>query len=155
MKKKILVSLVPTFLLSFVSLAGAQQPGKVPRIGFLAAPSPSFFLTRMNAFLDGLCDLGDVEGKNIAIEYRYAGGKLDRLPSLAAELVRLKVDVIVTSSAPDAVAAKNATGTIPVVFVTAGDPVDIGLVTSLARPSGNVTGLTTSAPELIGKRLEG
>src|SRR5262249_30117100 len=154
MKKKILVSLVPTFLLSFVSLAGAQQPGKVPRIGFLAAPSPSFFSTRMNAFREGLYDLGHVEGKNISIEYRYAGGKLDRLPALAAELVRLKVDVIVTSSAPGAVAAQNAKGTIPVVFVTAGDPVGMGLVTSLARPGANITGLTTHAPELSGKRVE-
>jgi len=108
----------------------------------------------MNAFREGLYDLGHVEGKNISIEYRYAGGKLDRLPALAAELVHQKVDVIVTSSAPGAVAARNATSTIPVVFVTAGDPVDMGLVTSLARPGGNITGLTTHAPELSGKRLE-
>ena len=154
MRKKIPTWLLASILLATVSLAEAQQRGKVPRIGFLAAPSPSFFSTRMNAFREGLYDLGHVEGKNIAIEYRYAGGKLDRLPALAAELVRLKVDVIVTSSAPGAVAAKNATGTIPIVFVTAGDPVDMGLVTSLARPSGNITGLTTHAPELSGKRLE-
>ena len=154
MTKKIFVALLATLMLSSVFLARAQQRGKVPRIGFLAAPSPSFFSTRMNAFRDGLHDLGHVEGRNIAIEYRYAGGKLDRLPALAAELVRLKVDVIVTSSAPGALAAKNATSTIPVVFVTAGDPVDMGLVTSLARPGGNITGLTTHAPELSGKRLE-
>jgi putative ABC transport system substrate-binding protein len=154
LSKKIVTCLLASILLATVSLAEAQQRGKVPRIGFLAAPSPSFFSTRMNAFREGLYDLGHVEGKNISIEYRYAGGKLDRLPALAAELVRLKVDVIVTSSAPGAVAAKNATGTIPVVFVTAGDPVGMGLVTSMARPSGNVTGLTTHAPELSGKRLE-
>ena len=154
MRKKIPTWLLASILLGTVSLAEAQQRGKVPRIGFLAAPSPSFFSTRMNAFREGLYDLGHVEGKNIAIEYRYAGGKLDRLPALAAELVRLKVDVIVTSSAPGAVAAKNATGTIPVVFVTAGDPVGMGLVTSMARPGGNITGLTTHAPELSGKRLE-
>ena len=154
MNSRFIVWLLTTFFLATVSLAEAQQPGKVPRIGFLAAPSPSFFSTRMNAFREGLYDLGHVEGKNISIEYRYAGGKLDRLPALAVELVRLKVDVIVTSSAPGAVAAKNATGTIPVVFVTAGDPVDMGLVTSMARPSGNITGLTTHAPELSGKRLE-
>jgi putative tryptophan/tyrosine transport system substrate-binding protein len=154
MSKKVLVSLVPTFLLTFVCLAEAQQRANVPRIGFLAAPSPSFFSTRMNAFREGLYELGHVEGKNISIEYRYAEGKVDRLPALAAELVRLKVDVIVTSSAPGAFAAKNATSTIPVVFVTAGDPVKMGLVTSLAWPGGNITGLTTSAPELIGKRLE-
>ena len=154
MRKKIPTWLLASILLATVSLAEAQQRGKVPRIGFLAAPSPSFFSTRMNAFREGLYDLGHVEGKNIAIEYRYAGGKLDRLPALAAELVRLKVDVIVTSSAPGAVAAKHATGTIPVVFVTAGDPVGMGLVTSMARPGGNITGLTTHAPELSGKRLE-
>jgi ABC-type uncharacterized transport system substrate-binding protein len=152
--KKTVTCLLASILLATVSLAEAQQRGKVARIGFLAAPSPSFFSTRMNAFREGLYDLGHVEGKNIAIEYRYAGGKLDRLPGLAAELVRLKVDVILTSSAPGAVAAKKATGTIPVVFVTAGDPVDMGLVTSLARPGGNITGLTTHAPELSGKRLE-
>jgi ABC-type uncharacterized transport system substrate-binding protein len=154
MNSRFIVWLLATFFLATVSLAEAQQPGKVPRIGFLAAPSPSFFSIRMNAFREGLYDLGHVEGKNISIEYRYAGGKLERLPALAAELVRLKIDVIVSSSAPGAFAAKNATGTIPVVFVTAGDPVEMGLVTSLARPGGNVTGLTTSAPELIGKRLE-
>ena len=154
MTKKIFVALLAILMLTSVFLARAQQREKVPRIGFLAAPSPSFFSTRMNAFREGLYDLGHVEGKNISIEYRYAGGKLDRLPALAAELVRLKVDVIVTSSAPGAVAARNATSTIPVVFVTAGDPVDMGLVTSLARPGGNITGLTTHAPELSGKRLE-
>lgn len=154
LSKKIVTCLLGSILLATAPLAEAQQQGKVPRIGFLAAPSPSFFSTRMNAFREGLYELGHVEGKNIAIESRYAGGKLDRLPALAAELVRLKVDIIVTSSAPGAVAAKNATGTIPVVFVTAGDPVVMGLVTSLARPGGNVTGLTTHAPELSGKRLE-
>ena len=154
MSKKIVTWLLASILLATVSLVEAQQRGKVPRIGFLAAPAPSFFSTRMNAFREGLYDLGHVEGKNIAIEYRYAGGKLDRLPALAAELVRLKVDVIVTSSAPGALAAKNVTGTVPIVFVTAGDPVGIGLVTSLARPGGNITGLTTHAPELSGKRLE-
>ena len=154
MSKKIVTCLLASILLATVSLAEAQQRGKVPRIGFLAAPSPSFFSTRMNAFREDLYDLGHVEGKNIAIEYRYAGGKLDRLPALAAELVRLRVDVIVTSSAPGALAAKNVTGTVPIVFVTAGDPVGMGLVTSLARPGGNITGLTTHAPELSGKRLE-
>jgi putative ABC transport system substrate-binding protein len=152
--KKFVCSVLAVMFLALSFPVGAQQRGKVPRIGFLAAPSPSFFSTRMNAFREGLYELGHVEGKNISIEYRYAGGKLDRLPGLAAELVSLKVDVIVTSSAPGAVAAKNATKTIPIVFVTAGDPVETGLVTSLARPGGNITGLTTHAPELSGKRLE-
>jgi putative ABC transport system substrate-binding protein len=150
LSKKNVTWLLASILLATISLAEAEQRGNVPRIGFLAAPSPSFFSTRMNAFREGLYDLGYVEGKNIAIEYRYAEGKLDRLSALAAELVHLKVDVIVTSSAPGAFAAKNATGTLPVVFVTAGDPVGMGLVTSLARPAGNITGLTTHAPELSG-----
>jgi putative tryptophan/tyrosine transport system substrate-binding protein len=152
--KKFVCSVLAVIFVALSFPVGAQQRGKVPRIGFLAAPSPSFFSTRINAFREGLYELRHVEGKNISIEYRYARGKLDRLPALAAELVSLKVDVIVTSSASGAFAAKNATSTIPVVFVTAGDPVGMGLVTSLVRPGGNITGLTTSAPELIGKRLE-
>jgi putative ABC transport system substrate-binding protein len=131
----------------------AQQSAKVPRIGVLtlgvASSTPTF-----EAFRQGLRDLGYVEGKNILIEYRYAEGKSDRLSNLAAELVRLKVDVIVTESSRAAEAAKHATQTTPIVMAIAGDPVGIGLVASLARPSGNVTGLTVLAPELSGKRLE-
>jgi putative ABC transport system substrate-binding protein len=110
--------------------------------------------TRRDAFLQGLRDLGYVDGKNIAIEYRYTEGELDRLPDLAAELVRLNVDVIVTGAISSVRAAKKATATIPIVFASVGDAVDSGLVSSLARPGGNATGLTFLAPELDGKRLE-
>jgi ABC-type uncharacterized transport system substrate-binding protein len=131
--------------------AEAQQAKKIPRIGLLVPSSSDF--TRKDAFLKGLRDLGYVEGKNIAIEYRYTEGELNRLPDLAAELVRLNVDVIVTAAISSVRAAKKATATIPIVFASVGDAVDSGLVSSLARPGGNATGLTFFAPELDGKRL--
>jgi len=140
--------------MSIAPFAQAQQPVKVPRIGVLAPPSASFFSNRIEAFRQGLRDLGYVEGKNIAIEYRYAEGKLDRLPGLAADLVQLKVDVILTASEFGVLAAKNATRTIPIVFAVTEDAVESGLVSSLARPGGNVTGLTVLAGDLGGKRLE-
>src|SRR5712692_6644917 len=141
-------------LVGCVGMAQAQQPAKVSRIGVLVAPTRSFFSTRIEAFRQGLREFGYVEGKNVMIEYRYAEGKLDLLPALASELVQLKVDVIVTASAPGVQAAKNATSTIPIVFASIGDPVASGFVASLARPGGNVTGLSILAPELSGKRLE-
>ena len=135
--------------------AGAQQhPGKVARIGFL---SPTLSTTAphvLEAFRQGLRDLGYVEGQNIIVEYRWAEGRAERLPVLAAELVSLKVDVIVASGTPAPLAAKNATKTIPIVMASAGDPVETGLVASLARPGGNVTGQTTLTPDLGGKRLQ-
>jgi putative ABC transport system substrate-binding protein len=134
--------------------AEAQQPSKIHRIGLLLAPSPSFYSSRVEAFRQGLRELGYVEGKNIAIEYRYAEGKLNRLPDLAAELVHLKVDLIVTASNDGALAAKKATRTIPIVFATAADPVGSGLVPDLARPGGNITGTSNVAQDLYGKRLE-
>src|ERR1700704_3478810 len=133
--------------------AEAQQETKVARIGYLStnlAVSPQTH----EAFRQGLRDLGYVEGRNFVIEYRDAEGKVERLPALAAELVALKVDVIVTASTVAALAAKQATRTLPVVFAVAADPVTEGLVTSLARPGGNVTGLSFLAPELVGKGLE-
>jgi putative tryptophan/tyrosine transport system substrate-binding protein len=133
--------------------AGAQQADKVARIGVLAV-SAAAFSPRIEAFRRGLREHGYVEGKNIVFEYRYAEGKLDRLPDLAVELVALKVDVIVTASPPSVRAAKRATSTIPIVFAAVGDPVATGLVKSLARPGGNVTGLSILGPELDGKRLE-
>jgi putative ABC transport system substrate-binding protein len=136
------------------AVAQAQQPTKIPRIGFLVVPQRSFFSTRLETFRQGLRGLGYVEGKNVIIEYRYAEGKLDLLPALASELVQLKVDVMVTSSVAGVLAAKNAAGTIPIVFAAVSDPVATGLVASLARPGGNVTGLSIFAPELSGKRLE-
>src|SRR5262249_20897909 len=153
-KKAIIVFLVGLALAS-VDLAGAQQPtGKVKRIGFMATGSVSSDRNRIDTFRRGLRDLGYVEEKNIAIEYRYAEGKPDRLPGLAAELVRLKVDVIVVSGGTSAKAAKNATQIVPIVMTSVSDPIEIGVVDSLARPGGNITGLTTQAPELGGKRLE-
>ena len=131
----------------------AQEPGKIHRIGFLIAPTRSFFSARLEAFQQGLQDLGYVEGKNIAIEARYADGRPDRLAELAAELVRLDVAVMVTSG-PGGLVAKKATRTIPIVFAAVQDPVATGVVDSLAVPGGNVTGLSTLAPELGGKRLE-
>jgi len=141
-------------VLASVHLAEAQQPAKVPRIGLLTPTSPSDAAPWRQAFRLGLRDLGWVEGKNISIEYRYAEGKIDRLPDLAAELVRLKVDIIVTGFSPDALAAQKATRAIPIVIASAGDPVAIGLVESLARPGGNITGLSQMTSELGGKRLE-
>jgi len=133
--------------------AEAQPAAKIVRIGFLPfnlATSPHV----LEAFRHGLRDLGYVEGRNVVIEYRDAEGKLERLPALAAELVALKVDVILAPATPTALAAKQATKTIPIVFAVAGDPVGSGLVTSLARPGGNVTGLSVLSTELVGKCLE-
>jgi putative ABC transport system substrate-binding protein len=141
-------------LVGCVGMADAQQPTKVPRIGFLAAVSPSAVSDRIEAFRQGLRELGYVERKNIVVEYRYAEGKLDRLPALAAELVRLKVEVIVTAGATSTRAAKEATVTTPIVMAQDTDPVANGFVASLARPGRNITGLSTLAPEISGKQLE-
>src|SRR6266849_8839648 len=131
----------------------AQQAAKVPRIGYLA-PNLATIPHLLEAFRQGLRDLGYVEGRNVVIEYRDAEGKLERLPALAAELVALKVDVNLAPGTLHALAVKQATKTIPIVFIGAADPVRSGLVTSLARPGGNVTGLSNLAPELVGKGLE-
>ena len=140
------------FLLTLCSSAEAQKPTKIPRIGFLSNNTvPTAW---REAFRQGLADLGHVEGKNIVIEYRSAEGKLDRLPTLAAELVGLKVDVIVTLGSDITRAAKQATVKIPIVMAQNSDPVANGFVSSLARPGGNITGLANLAPELSGKRLE-
>ena len=141
-------------LLSSAPPAAEAQPAKVPRIGFLGAASASGYAPQLKAFREGLRDLGYVEGKNIAIEYRWAGGKHDRLAGLAAELVRLKVDVLVTHGTPGTRAAKQATSTIPIVMAVSGDAVATGLVASIARPGGNLTGSTFFNPELAAKRLE-
>ena len=148
-----LVSLLCLTTLAAPLAAEAQPAAKVPRIGYLAgslATSPHL----REAFRQGLRDLGYVEGRNVVIEYRDAEGKYDRLPALAADLVALKVDVIVVTSTPAALAAKQATRTIAIVLAFVADPIGSGLVTSLARPGGNVTGLSFMAPELVGKRLE-
>jgi len=154
MSKKILIWLMVAIFLTTVSPAGAQQPTKIPRIGWLTGPSLAANSARIEAFRQGLRELGYVEGKNIVIEWRSAEGKLDRLPTLAAELVRLKVDIIVSGGLGPTRTAKEATITIPIVMTNDGDPVGTGIVASLARPGGNITGLSTLAPELSGKRLE-
>ena len=140
MGKKAIVVLLVGLALASVHLAEAQQQAKMPKIGWLGARSAS--APRARGIRREFRALGYVEGKNIAFEYRYADDKLDRLPALADELVRLKVDVIVAPSTPAALAAKNATRTIPIVFYSVGDPVAAGLVDSLARPGGNITGFT-------------
>jgi putative ABC transport system substrate-binding protein len=134
--------------------AEAQQAAKVPRIGYLTGANPAANPHQHEAFRQGLRDVGYLEGRNVVIEYRSAEGKVERLPALAAELVALKVDVIVSPSTPAALAAKQATRTLPIVFAVAADPVTSGLVTSLARPGGNGTGSSILAPELVGKGLE-
>ncbi len=159
MNRNFLRLLLPAILLITASIAEAQQPAKISRIGFLSrdvhpadsrAPAPR----RLEAFRQGLRELDYVEGKNLIIEYRYADGRMERLPSLAEELVRLKVEIIVTDTAAPARAVKKVTSTIPIVVVSAGNPVQGGLAASLARPGGNVTGLTGLTSELLGKRLE-
>ena len=142
------------FLLGSTNFSEAQQTTKIPRIGFIIGTAPAAVVARTEAFRQGLRELGYVEGKNIVIEWRYAEGKLDRLPALVAELVRLKVNVIVAGGPTPTRAAKDATSTIPIVMAQHTDPVGSGLVASLARPGGNITGLSTLAPEISGKRLE-
>ena len=151
MFRRIVICLPLTVFLLTVSFAEAQQPAKVRRIGVLRADSPPNLSAE--TFQQAMRDLGYVEGKNIFIEYRYAEGKVDRLPNLAEELVRLNVDVI-WALGPAVAYAKNATKTIPIVITHVGDPVGSGLVASLAHPGGNITGLSGLAPELGGKRLE-
>ena len=134
------------------TITEAQQTGKVPRIGFLVASTASNYVTRIETFRQGMRELGYAEGKNIIIEYRFAEGKEERLREFAAEFVSSKFDIIITAA--NATIAKNATKTIPIVFAAIADPVVTGIVASLARPGGNLTGLTVMAPELSGKRLE-
>ena len=146
-----------TFIVGSVALLGrplaaeAQQAGKTPRVGYLGTRTLADFA--VEAFRQALHELGWVEGQNIVVEWRFAEGKLERLPELAAELVRLKPDVIVAQATPGATAAKNATQTIPIVMVPVTDPVALGLVTSLARPGGNITGVSANSVEIVGKQL--
>ena len=152
--KIVICSLLTVFLLT-VSLAQAQQAKKVPRIGYVStSDDPNTPAPQVEAFRQGLRDLGYIEGKNILVDYRYAEGMSDRAPSLVAELVQLKVDVVVVTNPPSIRAAKEATKSIPIVMVTTADPVATGIVDSLARPGGNITGLTRLTRELSGKRLE-
>ena len=151
---KLLALAVCAITFSVSAFTEAQQPKKIPRIGFLGATSASANSARLKAFEQGLRELGYVEGKNIVIEYRYADGRPDRLPTLAAELVGLNVNVIVSGGAAATAPAKHATATIPIIMTGDNDPVQAGFVATLARPGGNVTGLSTLTNELSGKRLE-
>ena len=156
MNRRKFIRRLATFFLTTVSIAEAQQPKKIPRIGYLSNADAATDSGRAEGIRLALRELGYIEGQNIAFEYRFAEGKVDRAPELAAELVRLKVDIIVVASGDQWIrAAKNATRTIPIVMVGQGiDPVKAGFVESLARPGGNVTGLTNLSTELGGKRLE-
>ena len=154
MKRKITVFALCALLFTLCGFVDAQQAKKIPRIGFLAPGSSSSDSPRVDPFRQGLRELGYTEGQNIVIELRFAEGKSERLPALVADLIQLKVDVIVLSGTPAAQVAKQATTMIPIVMGTSADPVGTGLVTSLARPGGNVTGLSTLGSDLSGKRLE-
>jgi putative ABC transport system substrate-binding protein len=154
MRKSLRLLLIFVALVGCVAMAEAQQATKVPRIGYLSASSASSQAPRLGGFRQGLGEFGYVEGKNIIIQYRYAEGKLDRLPALAAELVNLKVNIIVTAGPQATRPAKEVTVMIPIVFAQDGDPVGNGFVASLARPGGNITGLSTLTSEISGKRLE-
>jgi putative tryptophan/tyrosine transport system substrate-binding protein len=154
MFRRIVICLPLTVFLLTVSFAEAQQPGKIARIGLLDSSTASGMAVLLDAFRQELSKLGWIEGKNIAFEYRFAEQKIDRLPELAAELVRLRLDLIVVLGRAPGLAAKSATTTIPIVMVNVGDPVGTGLVASLARPGGNVTGFSSLSYELNTKRLE-
>jgi len=155
MNRRVFLSVLSGGLLAAPLAAEAQQAGKVYRIGYLSAGSDTSNPRVREAFRQGLRELGWVEGQNIIIEYRWAEGRFDRLPDLAAELVRLKVDIIVAPATPAAAAAKKATGAIPIVMIGVGDPVGTGFVASLARPGGNITGSSYSVGlEIIAKQLE-
>jgi len=154
MRRREFIMLVGGAAAAWPVAAGAQQPGRMPRIGVLLAGTPASFAPRAKALRDGLQDLGYVEGRTIAIEWKWGEDRAERLPELAAELVRLNVDAIVTGGTPAAKALKAATRTIPIVMAIIGDPVAVGLVDSLSRPGGNATGFSIVAPDLSGKRLE-
>jgi putative ABC transport system substrate-binding protein len=154
MKKMVFSLALNAMLFALCLPAEAQQSAKIPRIGYLSAASASEVAFRTEPFRQGLRELGYVEGKSIMIEYRYAEGKFERLPTLAAELVRLKVDIIVTAGPSATRPAKDATTTIPIVMTQDSDPIANGFIASLARPGGNITGLSTLAQELSAKRLE-
>jgi ABC-type uncharacterized transport system substrate-binding protein len=141
-------------LCALCSTAGGQESGRVYRVGFLFAGNPPAVASRIKAFREKLVELGYAEGKNLAIETRYGEGRGDRMPALATELVHLKVDVILTAGPTDTRAAKNATNTLPIIMAQDSDPIASGFVASLARPGGNITGLSTLSPQISGKQLE-
>ena len=154
MRRREFITLLGGAAAAWPLAARAQQAGKLPTIGFLGAGTPSAQGQWAAAFVQRLRELGWIEGRTVAIEYRWAEGRTERFAEIAAEFVRLKVDVIVTTATAAVLAAKQATSVIPIVFAAAGDPVGTGLVASLARPGGNVTGLSIQQADLAGKRLE-
>jgi len=154
MRRREFITLVGGTAATWPLAARAQQPGKPPTVGFLGQSTPLGESERAAAFAQRLRELGWVEGRTIAIEYRWAEGRNDSLAEIAAEFVRLKVNIIVTGGAPAVIAAKQVTPVVPIVFATVGDPVGVGLVTSLARPGGNITGLSTLTVDLAGKRID-
>jgi len=154
MSKKVICLALGALLLALSFPADAQQPGKVPRVGFLGNSTAALEANLIGPFREGLRDLGYVEGKNIVIEWRWAEGKYERFPPLIAELIASKVDLIVTAGTPASLAVKKTAASIPLVMIAVGDPVGTGLIASLAHPGGNVTGLTSIAADLEGKRLE-
>jgi putative tryptophan/tyrosine transport system substrate-binding protein len=155
MDKRILLSVAAVIVMVFACEADAQQRGKVPHVGILLPSSPTSSPdANLEAFRQGLRDLGYVDGRNITLEYRWAENREDQYPALVAELIRLKVDIIFTSSTPAVLVAKQATNTIPIVFPVSSDPVSVGIVDSFARPGGNATGLSSMASELWPKRME-
>jgi putative tryptophan/tyrosine transport system substrate-binding protein len=154
MKRREFITLLGGAAVGWPMAARAQQAGKLPTIGFLGAATPSATSPWTAPFIQRLRELGWIEGRTIAIEFRWAEGRAERFAEIAAELVRLKVDVIVTHSTGPVIAAKQATSVIPIVFANAGDPVAAGLVASLARPGGNITGLSIQGPDTVGKRLD-
>jgi putative ABC transport system substrate-binding protein len=154
MKRREFIKLLGGTAAAWPLAASAQPTGKLPTIGFLGATPPAVFAQRLPAFVQRLRELGWIEGRTIAIDYRFAEGSDERAAEIAAEFVRRKVDIIVTSATNAVLAAKQATSVIPIVFTNANDPVSTGLVASLARPGGNVTGMSLQGPDLAGKRLE-
>jgi putative ABC transport system substrate-binding protein len=152
--KNFLPNLLFIILIAVSAIARAQQPKKIARVGYLTANSAAAEQPRLEPFRQALRALGYFEGQNLIIEYRFTDGKFDRLTELAAELVKLKIDVLIANTTNGALAAKNATRDVPILFIGVSDPVAAGLVDSLARPGGNITGLTNIAPVLSGKRLE-
>jgi putative ABC transport system substrate-binding protein len=154
MRRRDVLHTLGAFIIGWPSTARAQQSTKVPTIGFLAPNTAALDKKRVNALVQRLGELGWVEGHNIAIQYRYAEGRNERLADFASEFVRLKVDVIVTSATPPTLAAKKATSSIPIVFASVGDPIGAGLVASLARPGGNITGLSLQMSDTAAKRVE-
>src|SRR6476660_3565717 len=154
MQRREFITLLSGIVAAWPLAARAQQPAKIPRIGFLGNSTATMEANLIGPLRDGLRELGYEEGRNVIIEFRWADGKYDQFPALVAELLAAKVDVIITAGTPATLAIKKATSTVPLVFIAVGDPVGTGVVPNLGRPGGNITGRSSIAPDLEGKRLE-